>query len=324
VLRAIDQHLCAAYPNEGCGYATGPADAPEAATFVAMENLQDRYHELDPAVYPRTARTAYLLHPLQFERAYEEGRAAGRPIKVIVHSHADHDAYFSAEDALFATAGGGPTRDCAYLVVSVRDGRVRDRKLFALSADGTYVEKALYTEERRPMSGFVIWFTGLSGAGKSTLTGILAPELRDKGLKVEVLDGDEVRTNLSKGLGFSKEDRDTNIRRIGWVAHLLARNGVCVITAAISPYREIRDENRALIKNFVEVFVQCPIPALAERDVKGLYKKALAGEIKNFTGVSDPYEEPLRPEVVVNTDRQSPRESADLILARLRDLGYLA
>lgn len=173
------------------------------------------------------------------------------------------------------------------------------------------------------MSGFVIWFTGLSGAGKSTLTGILAPELRERGIKVEVLDGDEVRTNLSKGLGFSKEDRDTNIRRIGWVAHLLARNGVCVITAAISPYRAIRDENRKLIGNFVEVFARCPIPALAERDVKGLYKKALAGEIKNFTGVSDPYEEPLSPEIIVETDRQSPRESADLILGRLRELGYL-
>jgi len=174
------------------------------------------------------------------------------------------------------------------------------------------------------MSGFVIWFTGLSGAGKSTLTGLLAPELRDKGLKVEILDGDEVRTNLSKGLGFSKEDRDTNIRRIGWVAHLLARNGVCVITTAISPYREIRDENRKLIGNFVEVFVKCPVSALAERDVKGLYKKALAGEIKNFTGVSDPYEEPLSPEIMVETDRETPRQSADKILARLRELGHLA
>jgi adenylyl-sulfate kinase len=323
VLSAVDAHVRAAYPNEGCGYAVGPASSPGVTGFVPMDNLQDRYHAADPAEFPRTARRAYQIHPLEFARAVEAGRARGMPVKVIVHSHADHDAYFSAEDLAFATAGGAPTHDCAYLVVSVRDGRVRDRKLFA--HDGaTFVETPLHTEETLPMKGFVIWFTGLSGAGKSTLTGILAPELREKGLKVEILDGDEVRTNLSKGLGFSKEDRDTNIRRIGWVAHLLQRNGVCVITAAISPYKEIRDENRALIKDFVEVYVECPIPALADRDVKGLYKKALAGEIKNFTGVSDPYEPPTSPEVNVRTDRETPRESADKILARLRELGYVA
>src|SRR6201997_2844277 len=150
--------------------------------------------------------------------------------------------------------------------------------------------------------GFTIWFTGLSGAGKTTLAAALAAELAARRLQVEILDGDEVRTNLSKGLGFSKEDRDTNIRRIGWVCRLLARNGVIAISAAISPYREIRDEVRAMHERFFEVFVQCPIPTLAERDVKGLYKKALAGEIKNFTGVSDPYEEPLKPELILNSD----------------------
>jgi len=145
--------------------------------------------------------------------------------------------------------------------------------------------------------GFTLWFTGLSGAGKSTISQIVADELRRRGLKVEVLDGDVVRTHLSKGLGFSKEDRDINIRRIGWVCEVLSRNGVAAIGAAISPYRQIRDEIRSQIGRFVEVYVECPIPVLAERDVKGLYQKALAGELKNFTGVSDPYEPPLNPEV---------------------------
>jgi len=171
--------------------------------------------------------------------------------------------------------------------------------------------------------GFTVWFTGLSGAGKSTLSGLLAEELRQRGHYVEILDGDEVRTNLSKGLGFSKEDRDTNIKRIGYVCKLLSRNGVVAISAAISPYREVRDYNREQIGNFVEVFVTCPISVLAERDVKGLYKKALAGEIKNFTGVSDPYEEPLNPEVVVESDKETVEESLQKILNYLQDAGYL-
>jgi adenylyl-sulfate kinase len=165
--------------------------------------------------------------------------------------------------------------------------------------------------------GFTLWFTGLSGAGKSTLANLLADELRNRGHRVEILDGDEVRTNLSKGLGFSKEDRDINIRRIGYVCNLLARNGVIAISAAISPYRDVRDEVRAMHSNFFEVFVKCPINTLAERDVKGLYKKALAGEIKNFTGVSDPYEEPLTPELIVETDRESRDESFTRLLGAL-------
>ena len=178
-------------------------------------------------------------------------------------------------------------------------------------------------KENQLSKGFTVWFTGLSGAGKSTLADLLGPVLRQRGQKVEVLDGDVVRTNLSKGLGFSKEDRDTNIRRIGFVCHLLSRNDVVAISAAISPYREIRDENRQLIGDFVEVYVKCPIPVLAERDVKGLYKKALAGEIKNFTGISDPYEEPLTPEVVVETDKETAQQSLDKILAKLEQMGYL-
>jgi adenylylsulfate kinase len=171
--------------------------------------------------------------------------------------------------------------------------------------------------------GFTVWFTGLSGAGKTTLAELLVPRLRDLGHKVELLDGDVVRTNLSKGLGFSKEDRDTNIRRIGFVCELLTRNGVVAIASAISPYREIRDEVRGTIGDFVEVFVKCPIEVLAKRDVKGLYKKAIAGEIKNFTGVSDPYEEPESPEVLVESDKEDIEASVEKIVARLDALGYL-
>jgi adenylylsulfate kinase len=172
--------------------------------------------------------------------------------------------------------------------------------------------------------GFVVWFTGLSGAGKTTIGHQLEALLRERGHRVEVLDGDVVRTHLSKGLGFSKEDRDTNIRRIGFVAHLLQRNGVAVICSAISPYRDIRDENRALIGDFVEVYAKCPIDVLAERDVKGLYKKAIAGEIPNFTGVSDPYEEPLHAEVVIETDKETEQESLSKLIAKLEELGYVA
>ena len=171
--------------------------------------------------------------------------------------------------------------------------------------------------------GFTIWLTGLSGAGKSTIAEALTPLLRRRGVRVEVLDGDIVRTNLSQGLGFSKEDRDTNIRRIGFVAYLLARNGVGVITAAISPYREIRDEVRAQIGDFVEVYVRCSLDELARRDVKGLYARALRGEIANFTGVSDPYEEPLNPEVVVDTERETVEESVQRIVTALEQWGYL-
>jgi adenylyl-sulfate kinase len=177
-------------------------------------------------------------------------------------------------------------------------------------------------------SGFVLWFTGLSGAGKSTLSAPIAERLRELGHRVEILDGDEVRTHLSKGLGFSKEDRDTNIRRIGFVAELLARNGVVAITAAISPYRDVRDEVRGKVTRhgagFVEVYVSCPIDVLAERDVKGLYKKALAGEVKNFTGVSDPYEPPLAPEVTVHSDREAVLESAEKILGALAARGLVS
>ena len=173
--------------------------------------------------------------------------------------------------------------------------------------------------------GFVLWLTGLSGAGKTTLAGRLVPELCGRGLRVEVLDGDEVRTNLSKGLGFSKEDRDTNIRRIGYVARLLARNGVAAVTAAISPYREVREEVRRAVEGegaeFVEVYVECPLNVLAERDVKGLYKKALAGEIQGFTGVSDPYEEPNAPDVVVRTHEEAVETSAERIVFELERRG---
>ena len=172
--------------------------------------------------------------------------------------------------------------------------------------------------------GFVVWLTGLSGAGKSTIATLLQAELAARSRKAEVLDGDEVRTHLSKGLGFSREDRDTNIRRIGFVAGLLARNGAVAITAAISPYREVRDELRAKTANFVEVYVRCSLGELVRRDVKGLYRKALAGEIANFTGLSDPYEEPLRPDVVVDTEHETAAESVHVILRHLEERRLLA
>jgi adenylylsulfate kinase len=172
--------------------------------------------------------------------------------------------------------------------------------------------------------GFTIWFTGLSGSGKTTLSKRLEVELRRRGIqKVELLDGDVIRTHLSKGLGFSKEDRDTNIKRIGFVCKLLSRNGVVAIAAAISPYREIRDFNRKEIGDFVEVYCKCPLEICIRRDVKGLYRKALAGEIKNYTGVDDPYEEPLKPEVILETDRETTEQSVMKIIQKLEVLGYL-
>jgi adenylyl-sulfate kinase len=175
--------------------------------------------------------------------------------------------------------------------------------------------------------GFVLWLTGLSGAGKSTIAESLSERLRAGGRRIEILDGDEVRTNLSKGLGFSKEDRDTNVKRIGFVAKLLARNGVGVITAAISPYREVRREVREAVENngaeFLEVFVKCPLETLVERDIKGLYKQALAGEITNFTGVSDPYEEPLTPDMTLETDLETVAESSAKIADELQKRGLL-
>ncbi|MBV9455010.1 MAG: adenylyl-sulfate kinase [Rubrobacter sp.] len=172
--------------------------------------------------------------------------------------------------------------------------------------------------------GFTLWFTGLSGAGKTTISEIVEKELRERFGRVEVLDGDIVRTNLSKGLGFSRADRDTNILRIGFVAKLLTRNGVAVIVSAISPYKEARDMVRWEIgEAFIEVFVDCPVDVCAQRDVKGLYKRALAGEIEQFTGVSDPYEPPAAPEIVLRTDEEEPHDSARKVIARLEEFGFL-
>lgn len=175
------------------------------------------------------------------------------------------------------------------------------------------------TEQR----GFTVWFTGLSGAGKSTLAEMLVDEFKSRDMKVELLDGDVVRTNLSKGLGFSKEDRDTNILRIGFVAQLLSRNGVATIVSAISPYKEPRDKCREMIGDFVEVYVYATVEECTRRDVKGLYEKALKGEIQGFTGVSDPYEPPDNPELTVNTLEETPEESLQLILKKLEDMGYI-
>lgn len=171
--------------------------------------------------------------------------------------------------------------------------------------------------------GVTIWLTGLSGAGKTTITQALEQKLRDGGYKLEVLDGDVVRTNLTKGLGFSKEDRDTNIRRIGFVANLLTRNGVIVLVSAISPYRAVREEVRQTIGDFVEVFVNAPLAVCEDRDVKGLYAKARSGEIKGFTGIDDPYEPPTAPDVECRTDLEELGESVAKIWQKLVDLKYI-
>ncbi len=171
--------------------------------------------------------------------------------------------------------------------------------------------------------GFTIWFTGLSGSGKSTLSELLEQRLQARGHKVEIMDGDLVRTHLSKGLGFSREDRDTNIKRIAFVCNLLSRNGVVCISAAIAPYREAREWARTHIGNFVEIYVKCPLEVCRARDVKGLYKLVDEGKIKNFTGIDDPYEEPEHPDLVVETDKETIEESISRIFAKLEELGYL-
>ena len=171
--------------------------------------------------------------------------------------------------------------------------------------------------------GVTLWFTGLSGSGKTTIAREVERELRARGRRVEILDGDIVRTNLSKGLGFSKEDRDTNVKRIGFVANLLSRNGVVAITAAISPYRAVRDEVRVTTENFVEVFARAPLEVCESRDVKGLYAKARAGEIKGFTGIDDPYEEPINADIVCDTDKESVEESAAKVMSELERLGFV-
>ncbi len=177
--------------------------------------------------------------------------------------------------------------------------------------------------EKTLQKGFTLWFTGLSGSGKSTIAERVALKLERRGIPVEILDGDVVRTHLSKGLGFSREDRDENIKRVGFVCQILTRHGVAVIASVISPYREAREYNRQRIKHFVEVYTRCPVEVCEARDLKGLYQKARSGEIKGFTGVDDPYEPPLNPEVTCKTDVESVEESVEKVLQKLEDMGYL-
>ncbi len=171
--------------------------------------------------------------------------------------------------------------------------------------------------------GVTVWLTGLSGAGKTTIVRCIEEKLKARNCRVEVLDGDLIRTWLSQGLGFSKKDRDINVRRVGFVANLLSRNGVVVLAATISPYQDIRDEIRAINKDFVEVHVNAPLEVCEARDVKGLYAKARAGEIKGFTGIDDPYEVPLNPEVVCESGKETVEESADRVISALEELGYV-
>jgi adenylyl-sulfate kinase len=171
-------------------------------------------------------------------------------------------------------------------------------------------------------TGFTLWFTGMSGAGKSTVSNLVVQSLRASGGSVELLDGDIVRTHLCKDLGFTRGDRDENVRRIGFVCELLSRNGVIAVVAAISPYRAVREEVRSRIQNFIEVYAECPIEVLVGRDVKGLYRKALSGEIANFTGISDPYEPPLAPEITIHSASEAPEESAAAVLDFIRKRGW--
>jgi adenylylsulfate kinase len=171
--------------------------------------------------------------------------------------------------------------------------------------------------------GLILWLTGLSGSGKTTLAKGLEQDLRERGCLVEVLDGDVVRTNLSKGLSYSREDRETNIRRMGFVAHLLSRNGVVAIVAAISPYRSARNEIRNLTEDFIEVYVNAPLEVCEARDTKGLYAMARAGEVNAFTGIDDPYEEPLNPTLICHTSEESVKESLSKVIAELERLEYI-
>jgi adenylyl-sulfate kinase len=177
--------------------------------------------------------------------------------------------------------------------------------------------------KNKEQKGFTLWFTGLPCSGKTAVADKVAETLRERGLKVERLDGDIVRKDLTRDLGFSKEDRNDNIRRVTFVAKLLTRNGVAVLTSFISPYRELREHARQEIGNFIEVYVKCPVEVCIERDTKGMYEKAIKGEIKEFTGISDPYEEPMEPEILLESDKETLAESTNKVIQRLNDLGYL-
>jgi adenylylsulfate kinase len=189
--------------------------------------------------------------------------------------------------------------------------------------EGGPKERDMVTRTDEDQKGFTLWFTGLPCSGKSVVADLVAQSLKSRGLRVERLDGDIVRQSLTRDLGFSRKDRDENIRRVTFVAKLLTRNGVAVLTSFISPYREIRAEARQEIGNFIEVYAKCSLDVCIERDVKGMYKKAMRGEIKEFTGISDPYEEPLNPEILLETDKEAPQESARKVLEKLEGMGYL-
>jgi adenylyl-sulfate kinase len=310
---------------------------------------------------PRTPAPASMQRTLPAQRvrpADQESRAGHRAVTLWLDTTSDvayqlerllFDAHYRAQAV--AASESVPEvcqalNDAGFiaLIYGSKDSEIRDRTRTGLAADNFLHIKSSETAERiydrlkeegiisrfsnteQPSvhHGFTVWFTGMSGAGKSTLSHLLESRLRELGSKVELLDGDIVRTHLSKGLGFSKEDRDENVRRIGFVCELLSRNGTIAIAAAISPYRAGREEVRARIPNFVEIYMACPVQVLAERDVKGLYKKALAGDLPNFTGISDPYEPPQSAEVTVDSSAETAEQSLERIWATLKNLGLIS
>jgi adenylylsulfate kinase len=315
----------------------GAEEAPSASERVIPRDQQSRAGHWAVTVWLETSPdVAYRLERLLFDancRVHALSASEAGPYLAEISREFNHAGVitliYNSEDS------GMRERTCNYVgtgnFLHIEESMTADEIYNRLEEEGFISRCRLDPGIPGPLpsvmkthKGFTLWLTGMSGAGKSTLSSMLAERLRALGAKVEVLDGDVVRTHLSKGLGFGKEDRDENIRRIGFLCELLSRNGVIAIAAAISPYRAVREEVRGRIPNFVEIFVECPLEVLVERDAKGLYEKALRGEIPHFTGITDPYEPPVDPEVTVNSFTESAEESLEKIWAALESLGMIS